>query len=131
MACIVEISKQGDSIKVERMVLVCDSGMVVNPNLARQCLEGGLIFGLSNSIHEQITLKGGAPQQHNFDGYRVLRMDEAPEVIVEIFSVGDTPGAYGELASTRVGPALGNAIYKATGKRLRAQPYAAQGIKFV
>jgi isoquinoline 1-oxidoreductase beta subunit len=131
MACIVELSKQDDAVKVERIILVCDSGLVINPNLARQCLEGGLIFGLSNSIHERITLEGGAPQQHNFNDYRVMRIDEAPEVIVEIFSVGDVPGAYGEISSTPVGPALGAAIFKATGKRLRAQPFALQGVKFV
>jgi isoquinoline 1-oxidoreductase beta subunit len=130
LAVVAEVSLQDNRVKVERLVGVCDSGLVINRNLAQQCIEGGLIFGLSNVMREQITLKSGAPEQENFDTYRLLRLDECPEVVVDVLSVGEEPGGYGEVSSSPVGPAVANAIFKATGKRIRTHPFSAQGIEF-
>jgi pimeloyl-ACP methyl ester carboxylesterase len=89
LAVIVEVSGKADALKVERMVGVCDSGLAVNPLLAERAVEAGMIFGLSNAMYERITLAGGAPEQTNFDTYPVLRIDQTPDVIVEVISVGD------------------------------------------
>jgi isoquinoline 1-oxidoreductase beta subunit len=131
VATIVELSKgEGGSVKVERLICACDSGLVINPNLAKQNLEGGLLFGLSTVMRERITLSNGAPEQTNFNDYRLLRMNEAPDVEVEIISIGEKPGSFGEIAVFQVGAALGNAIFRATGRRIRSQPFAAHGVTF-
>ena len=103
----------------------------INPLLAERAVEAGMIFGLSNAMSERITLAGGAPEQTNFDTYQVLRIDQAPDVTVEIISVGDEPGSFGEIGTMPVGTALGNAIFSATGKRIRTQPFGANGVTFV
>ena len=128
---IVEVSGTSDALKVERLVGVCDSGLAINPLLAERAVEAGMIFGLSNAMSERITLAGGAPEQTNFDTYQVLRIDQAPDVIVEIISVGDEPGSFGEVGTMPVGTALGNAIFSATGKRIRTQPFGGNGVTFV
>ena len=91
---------------------------MINPLLAERCIEGGLIFGFSNVMYEQLTLSGGAPEQVNFNGYRLMRMNEAPPVEVEVMSVGEEPGAFGEIGTMVAGPALGNALFAATGQRM-------------
>ncbi|MFP3553956.1 molybdopterin cofactor-binding domain-containing protein [Paraburkholderia sp. SIMBA_049] len=130
LAVIVEVSTSEKGIKVERIVGVCDSGLVINPLLAERCIEAGMVFGLSNTLYERITLSGGAPEQRNFNDYRVLRFDETPEIKVEVISVGEQPGSFGEIGVVPVGAALGNAIFAATGDRLRSQPFSAYGAKF-
>jgi CO/xanthine dehydrogenase Mo-binding subunit len=131
LAVIVEVSGTADALKVERLVGVCDSGLAINPLLAERAVEAGMIFGLSNAMSERITLAGGAPEQTNFDTYQVLRIDQAPDVTVEVISIGDEPGSFGEIGTMPVGAALGNAIFSATGKRIRTQPFGANGITFV
>lgn len=131
LAVIAEVSGTADALRVERLVGVCDSGLAINPLLAERAVEAGMIFGLSNSMSERISLAGGAPEQTNFDTYQVLRIDQAPDVIVEIISVGDEPGSFGEVGTMPVGTALGNAIFSATGKRIRTQPFGGNGVTFV
>ncbi len=130
IAAIAEVSKRVDAVRLERAFAVCDSGLVINPLLAERCVEGRLIFGFSNVMYEQLTLSGGAPEQVNFNGYRLMRMNEAPSVEVEVMSVGDEPGSFGEIGTMVAGPALGNAIFAATGQRIRTQPFAANGVQF-
>jgi CO/xanthine dehydrogenase Mo-binding subunit len=128
---IVEVSGTADALKVERLVGVCDSGLAINPMLAERAVEAGMIFGLSNAMSERITLSGGAPEQTNFDSYQVLRIDQAPDVTVEIISVGDEPGSFGEVGTMPMCSALGNAIVSATGKRIRTTPFGGNGVTFV
>jgi isoquinoline 1-oxidoreductase subunit beta len=130
-AIIVEVSGTADALKVERLVGVIDSGLVINPMLAERAVECGMIFGLSNAMNERITLAGGAPEQTNFDSYQLIRIDQVPEVIVEIIEGGDEPGSFGEQGTMPMCSALGNAIYAATGKRIRSTPFGANGITFV
>jgi len=130
LAAVVEISNGIDGIKVEHVTAVCDSGLVINPMLAERCLEGGLIFGLSNAIFEEVTLAGGAPEQHNFDSYRLIRINETPDMTVEVINFGDKPGSFGEIGVVPVGVALANAVFQATGTRLRSQPFSKSAIKF-
>ena len=131
LAVIVEVSGTADALKVERLVGVCDSGLAINPMLAARAVEAGMIFGLSNAMSERITLSGGAPEQTNFDSYQVLRIDQAPDVTVEIISVGDEPGSFGEVGTMPMCSALGNAIASATGKRIRTTPFGGNGVTFV
>jgi isoquinoline 1-oxidoreductase beta subunit len=131
LAVIVEVSGTVDALKVERLVGVCDSGLAINPMLAERAVEAGMIFGLSNAMSEGITLAGGAPEQSNFDAYQVLRMDQTPDVTVEIVPVGDEPGSFGEVGTMPMCSALGNAIFTATGKRIRTTPFGGNGVTFV
>lgn len=131
LVIIVEVSGTADALKVERLVGVCDSGLTINPMLAERAVEAGMIFGLSNAMSERITLSGGAPEQTNFDSYQVLRMDQAPDVTVEILSVGDEPGSFGEVGTMPMCSAVGNAIFAATGKRIRSTPFGGNGVTFV
>jgi isoquinoline 1-oxidoreductase subunit beta len=131
LAVIVEVSGTADALKVERLVGVCDSGLVINPMLAERAVEAGMIFGLSNAMSEGITLAGGAPEQTNFHTYQVLRIDQTPDVTVEIISVGDEPGSFGEVGTMPMCSALGNAIFAATGKRIRTTPFGGNGVTFV
>jgi len=131
LAIIVEVSGTADAIKVEQLVGVCDSGLAINPMLAERAVEGGMIFGLSNAMSERITLSDGAPEQTNFDSYQILRFDQAPDVTVEIISVGAEPGSFGEVGTMPMCSALGNAIASATGKRIRTTPFGGNGVTFV
>jgi CO/xanthine dehydrogenase Mo-binding subunit len=131
LAIIVEVSGTADALKVERLVGVCDSGLVIDPLLAERAVEAGMIFGLSNAMSERITLAGGAPEQTNFHTYQVLRMDQTPDVTVEIISVGDEPGSFGEVGTMPMCSAVGNAIFAATGKRIRTTPFGGNGVTFV
>ena len=131
LAVIVEVSSSLEGMKVKNIFAACDSGLVINPKLARQCIEGGLLFGLSNALYEEITLKDGAPEQTNFNSYRILRMNETPDVFVEVMSVGEEPGSFGEVGTFSVGVALSNAIFVSTGQRMRTQPFVKHGLKML
>ena len=131
LAIIVEVSGTADALKVERLIGVCDSGLAINPMLAERAVEAGMVFGLSNAMGESITLAGGAPEQTNFHSYEVLRMDQTPDVTVEIISVGDEPGSFGEIGTMPMCSAVGNAIFAATGKRIRTTPFGRNGVTFV
>ena len=130
LAVIVEVSNGPEGIKVERVAAVCDAGLAINPMLAERCIEGGVLFGLSNVMFEAVTLAGGAAEQRNFTSYRLMRMNESPDVTVEIISVGEVPGGFGEIGTIVAGSALGNALFSATGQRFRQTPFAAHGVRF-
>ena len=89
-------------------------------------MEGALVFGLSAALHEQISFKDGAVVNSNFHDYRVVRLSESPEVFVSIIENDEAPGGVGEPGVPPVAPALCNAIYAATGKRIRRLPVASQ-----
>ncbi|MFN0179512.1 MAG: molybdopterin cofactor-binding domain-containing protein [Gemmatimonadales bacterium] len=120
-----EVSVINDRLRIHRVVCAADSGPIVNPSGARAQIEGGIIQGLSAALKERITIAGGAVAQRNFDGYSLLRINEAPAVIEAYFVETDTePTGLGEPSVPPVAPALANAIFKATGKRLRTLPLA-------
>ncbi|MGQ0702989.1 MAG: xanthine dehydrogenase family protein molybdopterin-binding subunit, partial [Gemmatimonadales bacterium] len=129
-AVVVEVSTDGRTdrrtdgqIRVERVVVAADCGPVLNPTGARAQLEGGVIQALSSVLKEKITIRGGAVEQGNFDTYPILRISEAPPRIETYFVETDTsPTGLGEPAVPPTGPALANAIYRATGKRVRSLP---------
>jgi isoquinoline 1-oxidoreductase beta subunit len=114
----VEVSKDGE-VRVQRVVCAVDCGTVVNPDTVRAQVQSAVIFGISAALFGEITLKGGRVEQTNFDTYRVLRMSEVPAIEVHIIQSREAPGGMGEPGTSAVVPAVMNAIFAATGKRLR------------
>jgi isoquinoline 1-oxidoreductase subunit beta len=117
----VEVATNGD-VRVHRIVCAVDAGTVVNPDSVVAQVQGGLIFGLTAALHGEITIGKGRVQQSNFNDYRMVRIDEAPKIEVHLMPSGEVPGGLGETGVTAGPPAIGNAIYAATGIRLRRLP---------
>jgi isoquinoline 1-oxidoreductase beta subunit len=117
----VEVAKNGE-VRVTRVVCAVDCGVVVNPDTVRAQMEGGIIFGLTAALFNEITLKDGRVEQSNFDDYRMLRINEAPAVEVYLVKSAEAPGGIGEPGTSALAPALTNAIFSATGKRIRKLP---------
>jgi isoquinoline 1-oxidoreductase beta subunit len=109
-------------VRVEKIVCAVDCGIVVNPDGARSQIEGSILFGVSNALKERGTVANGALVQSNFHDYQVLRMDEVPDVEVHIVASTEYPTGLGEPGTTTVAPALSNAIFAATGARVRQVP---------
>lgn len=128
MAQVVEISMRGNQLAIHRITCAVDCGQMVNPNIVDQQVEGSILFGLTAALWGEITLAKGQVQQRNFDSYRMLRLPEAPRIDVHLLASGKAPGGIGEPGTAVVGPALANAIFAATGKRLRSLPIAKSGI---
>ncbi len=124
----VEVRVEGDALKVTRIVVAADPGLVINPNLAHGQFEGGSMMGLSAALGEAVIMKGGAPSQKNFDGYPLLRMRQAPPIeVIFLETDGAKVGGVGEPPVPGVAPALANAVHAACGRRIRKLPFAAQG----
>jgi isoquinoline 1-oxidoreductase beta subunit len=121
----VEVSNDG-AVRVRRVVCAVDCGTVVNPNTVRAQIQSGIIFGITAALHGQITLKGGRVEQSNFHDYQMLRMNETPAIEVYIVNSRELPGGMGEAGTSALAPALTNAIFAATGKRIRRLPVANQ-----
>ena len=117
----VTVSSKGE-LKVDRVVCAADCGVAINPDVISAQVEGGVGFGLGAILHGAITLKSGKVEQSNFHDYRLLRMNEMPKVEVHIIPSTEPPTGIGESAVPPIGPAVSNAIFAATGKRLRALP---------
>jgi isoquinoline 1-oxidoreductase/isoquinoline 1-oxidoreductase beta subunit len=109
-------------IKVRRVYCVVDCGLAVNPDIVRSQMEGGIIFGLSAALDQQITLVDGVVQQRNYDTFPVLRMFEAPEIVVEILPSERDPSGVGEPGLPPIAAAVANAVFALTGHRLRRMP---------
>src|SRR5580700_9046524 len=122
MAEVVEITMENDQPHVHRVVVAMDCGQVVNPNILEQQIKGGVTYALTNALRAQITIEKGRVVQGNFDDYAPIRMSEAP--LVETYSVPstETPTGAGEPPVPPLAPALCNAIFAATRKRIRALP---------
>ena len=117
----VEVSNDG-SVRVRRVVCALDCGIAVNPDTVRAQIEGAIVFGITAALHGEISLKNGRVEQTNFDTYQMLRIDEAPIVEVHIIQSSESPGGMGEPGTSAIVPAVTNAIFAATGKRLRKLP---------
>jgi len=128
LAQVAEISIDGGELKVHKIVCVVDCGQVVNPKIVESQIESGIIFGLSAALWGEVTIEAGKVQQTNFNNYRVLRANEIPQVEVVLMQSDALPGGIGEPSVALVAPAVCNAIFAATGKRVRALPIAAQKI---
>ena len=124
----VEVSKDG-AVRVRRVICAVDCGTVVNPDTVRAQIQGAIIFGITAALYGEITVKDGRVQQTNFDTYQMLRMNEAPAIEVHIVQSFEPPGGMGETGTSAIVPAVTNAIFAATGKRLRRLPIDATSLK--
>jgi isoquinoline 1-oxidoreductase beta subunit len=122
MAEVVEITMENDQPRVHRVVAAVDCGQVVNPSILEQQIQGGIVYGLSNALRAKITIEKGRVVQGNFDDYAPLRMDETPAVEVYAVPSPEAPTGIGEPSVPPIAPALCNAIYAATKRRIRALP---------
>jgi isoquinoline 1-oxidoreductase beta subunit len=129
VAQVVEASvEKGGAVRVHRVVCALDCGLVINPDTVRAQMEGGIIFGLTAALKTEITLKDGRVEQGNFHDYQMLRIFESPEIEVHIVPSGENPTGVGEPGVPPVAPALANAIFAATGKRVRRLPIRASDL---
>jgi isoquinoline 1-oxidoreductase subunit beta len=124
-AQVAEISINDHGLRVHRVVCAVDCGYNVNPAITRQQIEGGIVYGLAAALKGSITIDRGRVQQGNFNTYDVLRTDEMPVVEVHIVPSTEAPGGIGEASVPPIAPAVGNAIFAATKKRLRKLPIRA------
>lgn len=122
MAQVAEVSVKGGDVKVHKVTVACDCGRMVNPEIVRQQLESGIIYGLSGALYGNITVKDGVVQQNNFNDFRVLRQNESPVIDVHLVDSTEKPGGVGEPSTSVIGPAVANAIFNASGKRVRSMP---------
>src|SRR6202022_3388962 len=121
----VSVSKAGE-VSVHRVVCAVDCGTVVNPDTVKAQIEGGIIFGISGALGGEVTLQNGRVQQSNFHDVRVLRINEAPSIEVHLVRNLEAPGGIGEPGTAVTAPAIANAVFAATGKRIRKLPVERQ-----
>ncbi|MCT7377885.1 xanthine dehydrogenase family protein molybdopterin-binding subunit [Chelativorans salis] len=123
LAMIADATVEADGVvRVTRIVTAVDCGLTVNPDTIAAQMEGGALYGLTAALYGAITLKDGRVEQSNFDNYLPLRIDEAPHVETHIIPSAEPPGGIGEVATSAVFPAVTNAIFSATGRRVRTLP---------
>ncbi|ULJ74013.1 molybdopterin-dependent oxidoreductase [Rhizobium gallicum] len=122
-ATISEVSV-GDNgrLRIERIICAVDCGQVINPDTVEAQIQSGIVYGLSAALYGRITVANGAVVESNFDDSPVLRIHETPEIEVHIVPSSEAPGGIGEVGTPGVAPSLLNAIFVATGKRLRSLP---------
>jgi CO/xanthine dehydrogenase Mo-binding subunit len=116
------VDPSNGNVHIEKITCAVDCGIVVNPDGARSQIEGSILFGVSNALKERGTIANGALVQSNFHDYQVLRMNEAPDIEVHVVPSTEFPTGLGEPGTTTVAPALSNAIFAATGARVRQVP---------
>jgi isoquinoline 1-oxidoreductase beta subunit len=123
VAAIVEAEVDADGeIAIRRVTAAVDCGTVVNPDSVEAQIQGGLIFGLTAALYNEITIAKGRVQQSNFNNYRMMRINEAPAIDVHLIRNGEAPGGIGEPGTSIAAPALANALFAATGVRFRSLP---------
>ncbi|MGB8324495.1 MAG: xanthine dehydrogenase family protein molybdopterin-binding subunit [Candidatus Acidiferrum sp.] len=122
VAQVVEASVEKGEVRVHRVVCAVDCGLVINPDTVKAQMQGGIIFGLTAALKTEITLKDGRIEQSNFHDYQMLRIFESPQIEVHIVPSANSPTGVGEPGVPPVAPALANAIFAATGKRIRRLP---------
>ncbi|HEY1995775.1 xanthine dehydrogenase family protein molybdopterin-binding subunit [Paraburkholderia sp.] len=123
---VVDVTVDQGEVSVNRVVCAVDCGMVVNPNTIEAQVQGGIIFGITGALYSEITIKDGRVEQNNFTDYRMLRIDQTPPIEVHIVKSSEAPGGIGEPGTAALAAALSNAIYAATGTRLRQLPVGSQ-----
>jgi isoquinoline 1-oxidoreductase beta subunit len=120
----ISLDRASGKIRVHKVWMAVDGGLVVQPGMARANVESGIVYGLSSVLHERVTLKDGVVQQSNFHDYHVMRMSDMPEVMeVEFVQRDAAPSGLGEIGNPWVAAAVANAFYKLTGKRLKHMPF--------
>jgi isoquinoline 1-oxidoreductase beta subunit len=129
MAQVAEISMKDGAPVVHRVTVVADLGRMVNPDTVEAQIQSSIVFGLSAVLYGEITLEKGRVQQTNFHTYQVMRMNEAPAIDITLVPSTEKPGGIGEPATALIGPAVANAVFAATGKRVRSLPLTRDSIQ--
>jgi isoquinoline 1-oxidoreductase/isoquinoline 1-oxidoreductase beta subunit len=122
VAEVVEAGVVDGRIRVTRVFCVVDCGVVINPDVVTAQMEGGILFGLSAALDQEITMKDGIIQQDNYDSFPALRMFECPEIVVKVVDSHEPPTGAGEPGLPPIAPAVANAVFAGTGVRLRRMP---------
>jgi isoquinoline 1-oxidoreductase beta subunit len=125
VAQVAEVSVNDGKIRVHKVHCVVDCGRLMNPLGAEQQIEGGIIDGLGHALYGELTFENGVAKQKNFNSYKMIRINDAPEIHVHFIESTEHPQGLGEPGLPPIGAAVSNAIYAATGKPLRRQPFAA------
>ena len=128
VAEVVELDASNAMVKVNKVFCVIDAGFAVHPDGLIAQMESGIVYGLTAALYGEISLRDGAVVQSNFHDYKMLRIDESPEIQVEIINSGESLGGGGEPGTPPIAPALTNAIFAATGKRIRELPISKAGL---
>jgi isoquinoline 1-oxidoreductase beta subunit len=130
LAEVAEVAVAPDGkVRVQRVVCAVDTGIVVNPNTVEAQIQSAIVYGLTAALYGDITFKNGRVEQSNFDSYQILRMNEAPAIEVHIVQSSELPGGMGEAGTSCIPAAVTNAIFAATGKRLRQLPVDTAALK--
>ena len=124
LVAMVKVYKNSAAIDVQKLICVLDVGIAINPDGIKAQVEGSLLWGLSNALLEKMTLEDGMVSERNFDSYKWQNMTKIPELEIHIVENGIFPSGVGEPATCVVAPAIGNAIFNATGVRLRSLPFS-------
>ena len=128
MAQVAEISMKDGAPVVHKVTVVADLGRMVNPDTVEAQIQSSIVFGLTAALYGDITLEKGRVQQTNYHQYQMLRMNEAPVIDITLVPSTEKPGGIGEPATSLIGPAVANAMFAATGKRLRKMPFTQANI---
>ena len=118
----VSVNRETGAVEVHRYWMVIDAGFIVAPRNTEAQMEGNIVYGISSALKERISVNAGSVDQSNFHDYPVMRMDEMPEIHVKALTNNKPPGGVGELGLETTGPAIANAVFAATGVRLRELP---------
>jgi CO/xanthine dehydrogenase Mo-binding subunit len=113
---------EGGAIRVHRVTCVVDCGLAINPDIVRQQMESGIVFGLTAALYGEIAIANGRAVQSNFHDYRMVTLRDAPDIDVHLVDSGAEPGGVGEPGTPPIAPAVANAVFRATGRRLRSLP---------
>ena len=122
IAMVAELSVQGAAVRIHRIYCAAECGTVVNPDILKAQIEGGVIFALSAALYGVITIENGRVKQSNFNDFPLMPLKDAPEIQTSILPSTLAPGGAGELSVPPTAPAVTNAIYVATGQRIRTLP---------
>ena len=131
LALVAQVSGNAKQLKLEKLTYAVDCGIAVHPDQVIAQLEGGAVNGMINALRSKVTIKQGRVEQANFNSFTIPRMSEVPPIEVALIASGETPGGIGEAGVPLVAPAIANAVFALTGKRIRALPLEDGGIRFV
>jgi CO/xanthine dehydrogenase Mo-binding subunit len=130
VALVAELSGKGDHAKLEKLTFAVDCGIAVHPDQVIAQIEGGAVTGLINTLRSKVTISKGRVQQSNFDTFQIPRMPEVPPINIILIPSNTNPGGIGETGVPLVAPAIANAVFALTGKRIRALPLEDAGVTF-
>jgi isoquinoline 1-oxidoreductase subunit beta len=130
VAQVVDVEVRGGKVRVDRVVCAVDPGFAVNPDGLVAQMESGIVFGLTAALYGEISIADGAVVQSNFNDYKMVRIDETPRIETHIVNSGAPFGGAGEPGTPAIAPALANAIYAATGTRIRELPLSKHDLEF-